>query len=156
MLAVVGRALLDERASCPELTALTEGTVAAIFEQIRQAVELEITGGDAIRRPDFWRQLICAAYQEVDGAGDPSLPEASSDDLGEWHCLVDCLADRVLWDCDFEMEEHFLDADPDESRLLMERCRIPEGYFLHIASDPTDEQLKQIRCTLREITGRTT
>src|SRR5262249_44984149 len=76
------------------------------------------------------------------------------DDLEEWDCLIGCLADRILWDADFEMGEHFLDADPNQSRTLLEHCRIPEAYFLEIAPDPTAEQLEQIRSTLRGITGR--
>jgi hypothetical protein len=155
MLAIVGKALLDKTTPCPELTAVAEGTVAAIFEQIEQAVELEIdVGSDPGAQPVFWRQLILAACKEAEGEDDEPLPKVTSDDLEDWRCLVECLADRILWDCDFEMEEEFLDADPDESRSLRERCRIPEAYFLRVAPDPTGEQLEQIRCTLREITGQ--
>src|SRR5262249_4818803 len=80
MLCIVGRALLDERISCPELTAVSEGTVAAVFEQARQAVELEVGVADDIAEQHcFWRQLICAAYREAEGEGSEFPPEASSD-----------------------------------------------------------------------------
>ena len=42
LLALVGKALSDEAIPSPDLTANTEGAVAAIFEQIAQEVTMEI------------------------------------------------------------------------------------------------------------------
>jgi hypothetical protein len=41
LLATVARGLTEDHAPCPDLTALTEGTVAAIFAHIRYQIEVE-------------------------------------------------------------------------------------------------------------------
>src|SRR4051812_19872002 len=49
LLAHVARGLHDEGEPCPDLTALSEGTVAAVFAQLRYLIAIEIeTEGDCI------------------------------------------------------------------------------------------------------------
>jgi hypothetical protein len=84
-----------------------------------------------------------------------SPPDATSEDADEWESLVDCLANRILWeDGDYEAGDDFLDADPAEGRVMMAMLGIVDDYYTDIAPDPTDEQLGPIRRTLRSLCGR--
>jgi hypothetical protein len=128
MLASVGRALRDEEVPPPELTALTEGTVAAVFRHILDLTLSEIEVAD---EPDpdgldpevsaqlpSWRALIVGACraalkpeakksrkpQAVDDEGafeswwEGPLPDESSEDVEKWELVVEWLSSRVLWD----------------------------------------------------------
>jgi hypothetical protein len=174
MLAAVGKALSDEAVQCPPLTALTEGTFAAVYAVIRELVDLEI---DACREnstpeaEDFSvRTLVLAATRQTnplwddptldpdwedDGTPAPALPEPGSEDVTAWSDLVEELMDRVLWeDRDFDEEAAFVDKDPRFSADLKAYMGIDKGYFSAIAPDPSDSELAMIRQTLAEILGR--
>jgi hypothetical protein len=157
LLALVGKALRDEATPPPELTAHSEGTVAAVFAYICASFHVEI---DMSRDPNlaqpatFWRELILAAFREVVEQWEEPLPEPTCDEFGEWDLLLECLSDHIFWDADYTMGRDFLDADPDVSRVKMEEMGIAEDYFRAVAPDPTEEQLTKIRRTLRDITGR--
>ena len=127
-----------------------------------------------------WRRLVLAAHREAElqdeaealanseGAGrykpddlpddedEPwSPPDVTSEDAEEWEFLVDCLANRILWeDGDYEAGDDFLDADPTEGRARMAMLGIADDYYTDIAPDPTDEQLEPVRRTLRSLCGR--
>src|SRR5262249_16909495 len=91
LLALVGRALRDETVPMPDLTAHAEATIAAVFEYIRQSIEIEIGFRmDPQVCPDaaFWRDLVLAACREVEENWEEPLPEPCSDDLGEWGGLI--------------------------------------------------------------------
>jgi hypothetical protein len=157
LLAQVGQALRDEAVPMPELTAHTEGTVAAVFEYIRQAIGTEISLQQDLRgssHATFWRQLVLAACRQVEEGCEESLPEPSCDDLDEWGFLIDVLADWILWDSDFDMEDCFLDGNPAEGQQKMKELGIARDYYIQVAPDPSEEELNGIRETLREITRR--
>jgi hypothetical protein len=81
--------------------------------------------------------------------------ELDSNDLEAWEDLLDCLANRILWDDDdYEMGDEFLDVDPRVSRAKMELMRIPDDYYTAIAPDPTENELVAIRQQLRRLCGR--
>lgn len=157
MLALVGKALSDSTVPSPELTAHSEGAVAAVFQHILVLIELET---DCQAEPDdqgnssFWRELVLAAAIQGDEDWDEPLPDAQCDDLGEWDFVLECLSGRIFWDADYEMDKTFLDAPPPRRRAVMEQMGIDPDYFLAIAPDPTDEQLGRIRGVLRQLAGR--
>src|SRR4029077_15619055 len=110
MLALVGTALGDENESCPELTALTEGTFGAVYAAIRQLIEFEIDLGREGPPPEShefsMRALVLAAFREThpdwenpfpepgSSAEDdetvevPFLPEPDCEDIDEWNVLL--------------------------------------------------------------------
>ncbi|QDV34704.1 hypothetical protein [Tautonia plasticadhaerens] len=202
MLALVGRALRDEDVPEPELTAFSEGTVAAIYRHIVHNIEIEIeepsedNEGAPVERAEApsdrnWRRLALEAYREPEtrGAGELSEPRARSAAPGEaagspvsededpapegdeddmewhppvldsavvedWEYLVDGLAHRVLWDDeDFDVT-YLKDLDPEVASRRRAILDIPDNYYIAVAPDPTDEQLDEIRRTLRELCGR--
>ena len=77
-----------------------------------------------------------------------------SDHVDDWEFLIDYLADRILWEADYEMTDVFLDADPSESEMRMGLMGIAEDYYTAITPDPTDQQLEPIRRRLRWLCGR--
>lgn len=128
MLASVGRALRDEEVPSPELTALTEGTVAAVFRHI---LDLALSEIDLADEPDVegfapevstqspsWRSLIVGACraamkprtknsrkpERVEDEGsfefwwEGPLPDESSEDVENWELVVEWLSSRALWD----------------------------------------------------------
>src|SRR5262249_38219503 len=156
MLAVVSKALCDEKVPTPELTALSEATLAAVYQHVLHAVECEIESQidlETVEPSVFWRQALLAACREAQEEWEEPLPEVTCDDLGEWQILLGCLQDRVFWDEDYVMASEFLDADPVKSRAQMKEMGIAEDYFLATAPDPNDEQLLQIRLVLLKLTS---
>ncbi len=157
MLALVAKALHDPAEPCPALTALTEGTFAAVYAGIRQHIEIEIeidwekVGEQPLRDRPLLRDLVLAAFHEACPEWPDPLPGRDCDDLDEWSFLLDALMDRVLWDRDFDEEGLFLDAEPELAAHLKKELGVAEGYFTAIAPDPTGEPLATIRETLRRL-----
>jgi len=106
LLASVAKGLTDEDEPCPDLTALTEGTVAAIFAHILYLIEVEIelqeeamaSGSSRMVRSRRLRQMVLAAADQVGIDRGPLRVESGSDALAEWSDLTDELRDRILWD----------------------------------------------------------
>jgi hypothetical protein len=122
------------------LTAVNESAIGAIFEHLRSDVELEVEApyGSRVRI----RELVLAAYREsrarngYDTADDLDAPcSPAADDLEVWSDLIESLADRVLWDRDYEMEYLFMDVDPDKARTMRDHLGIDADYF---SSAPPD------------------
>jgi len=157
MLAGVGEALREESVPCPELTATAEAIIAVVFDQIRASVEIEVDlqGDGADEALFFWRRLVLRGCREVDERWEEPLPEESSADVEEWRLLIDCLAERILWDHDFDMAPDFLDKNPIEAKLQKEEMGIAQVYFSGIAPDPTEKELIGVRRKLKEITSST-
>ena len=68
--------------------------------------------------------------------------------------IIEALADRILWDRDWEMEDLFADAIPERGRQLKQFLGIEDGYFRDIAPDPTEQQLAVV-CSQLEALVRT-
>jgi hypothetical protein len=163
LLATVAKGLTDEDAPCPDLTAFTEGTVAAIFAHILYLIEVEIEiqeeGIDSRpfsgSRPRPLREMVLAAADQVGTDRGPLRAESGSDALVEWSDLLDELRDRILWDDrDYLAGDAFLDLDPAVGDALKEQLGIAEDYFCAAAIEPTRAGLEEIRATLRRICGR--
>jgi hypothetical protein len=156
LLASVGQALRDASVPMPELTAHCEATVAAVFECIWQSVELEMGLECDTGDPNalFWRQLVLAACREINETWEESLPAPDCDEPDVWEGLVDVLAERILWDSDFDMEEDFLDREPVSAEQKTKEMGIAREYYLKPAPEPTEVELSAIRTTLRELVRR--
>lgn len=153
LLAEVGRALLQDSQPAPKLTALREGTVGVLYEQLRWCVDEEIDREQQAQTPHrYWRTLIvnaCRGFESPDELAD--LPAPDSDDADAWDLVIESLADRILWDRDWEMEDLFADAIPERGRQLKQFLGIDDGYFRDIAPDPTEQQLAGVRQQLEAL-----
>lgn len=148
LLAVVVQALFDPAAAPPRRTAVNEAAVAVLFATIQECVAGEIELEDAsprVRRNRFlWRQRLRACFDEQERANlGFAVPPATSRDPFPWAELVARLAERVLWDEDWEAERMIMDADPETARQHKARRGIPEDYYTAIAPDPTPSELRR-------------
>lgn len=159
ILAVVAQALFDPHVPPPRLSAVNESVIGVMFIAIERAIRFEIDEADGLARiggdPFRWRKLVLAAIVETDGSpattSDDELPEPTCPDFDEWSVLLETLGDGVLWDGDWEMDDLFMDVDPETSKVRKELLTIDEDYYTAVAPDPTPEELAEARRLLRAI-----
>jgi hypothetical protein len=149
LLATVGTALLDPSVPPPPLTAATEGALAAVIDQVRTDLEMELDGGNSTG----CRRLILEAVGDVAGREYP-LPAPADRDWDEWEMLIEEMESRLFWDADWEMADVFLDLPPERARADMTLHGIDPEYFLAVPDDPDHAGLAAARRTLAELTGR--
>lgn len=156
----VGEALLRPEVAMPELTAVREATVAALYTAIREEIDLEMDAEVSESSADYdtrcWRRLTLAAARER--AGDTAssavvagLPRPDCQDEEEWDLVIDSLASGVLWDADWMDEDLFLDIDPEHAAAIKRVMNIAGDYFTAISPDPGEQELRDIRANLRAL-----
>jgi hypothetical protein len=148
LLLEVARGLLIDSEAMPQLTAVSEGAVAAIYGNLRQHVGFEIDGDTSDEMRCYWRRLILAAISEI--APDDQWRE-DSDDLDQWRDILNALEDCILWDTDYAMAGAIMDVSPRRSRLNKKWLGIPDDYYTAIAPDARDNQIKGIISELRAL-----
>jgi hypothetical protein len=157
MLSLVAWALKDEAVPPPELTALTEGTVAAVYASVRDFLVCEIDAADRAESEEDrtgWRSLVLTAvntFMEPDDWEDPP-PKVTSDDVSDWEFLIECLKDRVFWDRDWEMASPFLDVDRYMRWALEGHVSVIPEYYTHLPPEPTQKELADVRRLLHGLT----
>jgi len=151
-----------------ELSGVNEAAVAAVYQNVVQQIELEIELHD-VSPPEFrsrWRQATLDAFYEneendimvrdaiIDGMEENSEFDLDVDsvEIDRWRHLVDMLADRVLWDRDFEMVEQVIDAPPEHAAALRAALGIESSYYTAIAPDPTEPEVDKLFNSLQQLT----
>ncbi|MEM8666895.1 MAG: hypothetical protein AAGG48_05230 [Planctomycetota bacterium] len=160
----VAKYLLTDTDSALVLSAPLEATIAAIFVDIRDQVAIEIEFLPQLLESDdqpTWRQMVLDAYQSTLAPEDEGnqvwaemvaqLPVVNCRDIRDWECLIDALADAILWDRDFELEGQFMDEEPDVSRNRRRLLGISDDYFTRIAPDPLEDDLDRVVSQTRQI-----
>jgi hypothetical protein len=145
VLITVANGLLREDIEPVVLTAAFEAVIAVVVEHLRNSVESEIDEPEA---GTYWRRLIVAARQEMDGE---DIPEVTCCDCEEWKVETRTIEDCVLWDADYLDGHLYLDRPPEESKMLREAARIPDEYYAAIPDDLKDEQIDQQLRPLRKL-----
>ncbi|WP_164101263.1 hypothetical protein [Candidatus Laterigemmans baculatus] len=174
----VAEHLLHDTPDTLELTAVNEAAAYAIFATVLSQIEIEVDMArdplaDALDiKPDlgfgrdwrtYWRRHTLASLRETlasadadldtdDGDSPLVLPEAECEDLGVWSEWIERLADRILWDRDFEMSESFLDTDPAKATLMKQVLGIPRDYYTAIAEEPGADETEALLESLRKLT----
>jgi hypothetical protein len=106
LLASAAKGLTDENSPCPDLTALTEGTVAAIFAHLSYLIEVEVEiqeegigpdRSDGLRSHPLREMVLASASHVRLGCGHLTA-ERGSNALVAWSELIQTLRDRILWD----------------------------------------------------------
>lgn len=176
----VAEHLLSETATTLELTAINESAVYLIFQTLAAEILVEIDTEDQ-PLPDgcdpewkvYWRTRTLAAYRECfadDLDDDTFSEEAGSDEDSEsswliphspfcrnvkqWEFITESLADRILWDRDFEMAGYFLDAAPEQSIAMKQLLGIEPEYYSEVPVDVQPQKIQQALTDLRKITHR--
>ena len=157
--------LLTKTDQMPELTAVNEAAIGTVFDHISFEIDMEIEDTSS---GTVWRQLVLDACHEClgdelsehdDSDGDEAaedeadyLPESASCERPDlWHHLVQSLADRILWDRDYELMGDFLDEPPEKAAMLRQIMGIGEDYFAAAADDLHSDQ--EAGETLRRLAG---
>lgn len=174
----VAFALLDPRTPMLELNAVREATVYVLFRELLSLVEVEI---DLTRRKGTphceIRSAILAAFVEEapfsgvwDGGEWDDRLELNHDvltaestlgqdlspnleDLQRWYCILESLADQILWDRDFELESVFADRDPAKVETVKQAMGIKSNYFSIPAPDATTREYEEMDRELIELTS---
>lgn len=147
----IGRALLTENEPAPRLTAAIESAVASVYQHVREMLFQEIEDGSKRRESTLptWRELVLAAARKSDEIN--PLPHAESSNKEEWEFVILCLEGQVLWDNDWEIQEH-LDVPPERSRRWKQQLGISYDYFVAVPPDPSDAQAELLLVELRRLT----
>jgi hypothetical protein len=163
MLRDVARALLDPTEPMPELSAVNEGTVAAVYQNLLDNTLMEVDEDDETQVDQsfryYWRSLIMAAVKEAEQAEnvspDPEWnPTIESNAMGDWDTLVAYLENRILWDDgDWDLEEEIADSSPELAQHQKEVLGITDDYFLAVAPDPPESEIPKLIDEIRELCG---
>jgi hypothetical protein len=134
LLAEVVRALVDPDVAAPDLTAVNEAAVYAVFRSVSICIDLQIDGIPLSTGPEseplYWRRLVLAALLEATereaASLEPSAQEQASGagpedeertmaldstDVEDWHSALEILADSILWDRDFLIDASAADLE---------------------------------------------
>lgn len=166
LLAAVGEALFYPEIPAPELNAVNESAIAAIFQELEIFVEAEVeVSRELAELQSRGRQLILDVIKlDIEGESkEPGksidlqdsfddLPDADSNDLCEWKLLIEIIAGRILWDQDY-LEDFGFDDCPAKSRRLKRTLDIHEDYYVSLAPDPKDEEMPEILTRLKRLTN---
>jgi hypothetical protein len=139
------QALLVEDVPAPELTAVLEGAVAAVYEGIKEEVEFEVAnGGLKLRR------AVRAAAEQLDLL-DEDAPGLKSDDAFAWETLVDAVTGAIFWDNDWEVDLVEPDDAPDVAERIRDMAGITDDYYSAVPPDPAPAQLAAVRGRLKAL-----
>jgi hypothetical protein len=150
LLAGVSKALLFENVPAPSLTAIWEGTVAAVLNHVKWTVFSEIESQTGQPGDYIWRRLVLNAATEAEVEPLPAEKEEAEE---EWHYVIEELADRLLWDRDFETGELLWDVPPDEAKAIRDTLRISDGYFSTLPPEPTLGEVEEARGVIERLTA---
>jgi hypothetical protein len=146
MLDSVRKFLFEDTAESNEMTAVIEGTAAAVIAYISGNIDLELDmdiefrkSGPKMKPLRFWRKLILKAIQEYEWDLNPKTVP------GDWELALEIFHDRILHDDDYEMD--FADGPPESSDAVNLTLGIPNDYFTSIPLPEPDgpEMLEVIR-----------
>jgi hypothetical protein len=151
--------LLTDTPRTLDLTAVNEAAIGVIFEHARNEIDREVTRGHP--PVTTWRSMALTAYREcfadedeASNEGDFVPSRIDSTDREQWWELLESLANRILWDRDYELADTFLDAPPSESRTLKAMLGVDADYFATAAPDIVDdEQFQKVYGRLDRLVG---
>lgn len=148
MLADIARALLDRDTPAPDATAGLERAMHELYMSLLAIVEDEIRqemdfcldpGSQPIDRRT--RLAVCAALAQIEIEDGVEI-DAFCVELPEWRAALQFLADGVVPDWDWELEDEFGNADPDCAATVRDIAGIDTGYFAPVP-EPTVAQLQE-------------
>lgn len=151
-LAEVGLAIRDETVPEPKLTAVSEGTVMAVFNALRDEMHYEIDTAkdDLVKELFHTREALLKACAE-DRDPDDKLPDLKDGNTADWMWLLEEVEDRIFWDNDHANEDAFLDLPREEAKELLDMAGIDPDYFLFVPEEPTETALIKARQILAKL-----
>lgn len=165
LLADVARALLRSSVPAPQLTAVNEAMVNAIYRRALGMIEEEIDFAKRVPRRSRgrvrYRTKVVQAARAISppddsadvGADDPyRMPKPTCTNMETWEFVIDVLSDRVLHDADWEagnpIEQVVLDLPPEIVARDFSWIGVERAYFSAIVPIPTEKQFESARRVL--------
>ena len=159
LLLLVAESLLGDGPD-PALGAWNEGAVLAVFNHLKNEVDVEIDyHADGIldepvylrsRIHDAWMEKCdkaeLADYGEREG---PNQPQDSTDS-GQWKSKIEFLADHILFDRDCEVEI-LMDLNPAIAEMCKRELGIDEEYYVEIPPLLKGRDQKRLKTFLRAL-----
>lgn len=158
---MVAMALVKKEVPPPPLSANLEGTIYAVFKNLYSLVEVEI---DQCRENqnsyELRNAILNACRSTVTEAGDwaqntdqdlAALPDCTCEDMDAWEFEIEALANQILWDRDFELEDLIADQDPIQVSAVKEYLGIGPDYFAIPAPDANSEEYLRLDRELVEL-----
>ncbi len=130
MLDYVRKHLLEDTPQPNEMSAVVEGTAAALIQFVSGKIDFEIDCardreiGERKSRFRLWRKIVLEATREYAWDFDPRKMR------GGWKLALELLHDRILHDRDYEMD--FGDRPPEKSETVNKALGIGDDYYTTI------------------------
>jgi hypothetical protein len=146
----VAKALLLEDVPPPKLTSVSEGTIAAIINNVEQLIWFEIDSeglsvDEVPRDQRYWRGLLlaCTNTEESDALSceNDDRIDVTSSEYGDWEIEIQVLADEFLWDIDFEYTD-IPDMAPEQAEFEREALDIDRDYYTSLPPDPDEDEFE--------------
>lgn len=150
-------AMTSPSIAAPKLTALNEGTVAALLQSFWNQLVAELDMCDDLEDDDYpflecRRALLRAFEDEEDPDTRSMLPYEDESDSEMWYDLFTLFESRFLDDTDYEMAA-LLDAPADKAEEIKAIMGIDDEYFVSIAPDPTQMEMHKVNQKLANLLG---
>jgi len=116
-----------------ELTAWAEAVVGEVFETLKKVIEFEIQLKGSQQQAFVRRAVLDAileSFSEEDREPGDKPPKTNSRNEEAWEFEIECLADRILWDRDYDMYDTFVDLPPQKSEAIKEVMNIDDDYYV--------------------------
>lgn len=156
ILADTCEAMQSPEVAAPKLTAISEGTVAALLQSFWNQLIMELDMSDDIDDEypllECRRSLLAAFEDEQDAECYEELPDESESDSDLWHTFFSIFESRFLADTDYEMSS-LLDAPVERAEELKAIMGIDDEYFVAVAPDPTERQMHKVKQKLARLLG---
>lgn len=122
----VARSLLT-RSAPPPPAAIWEATVDAIFCEVVDLIEIEITDPSLASHTRSWRQSVVNAFVAQNGRA----PSIAADDptLSMWRTVVASIADVILPAASYQKAESLRDGDPRRLVVFLNSRGLPDDFL---------------------------
>lgn len=115
--------MIEDTVEIPELTALNESAIYYVYAWLKEEFYDSENGESVYGQPIIDVLSECGAFEENEDNED-YWPAMGCLDSSKWEEAIEYIADQILWDRDFEMED-IVGVNP----TVMEALRINMGYF---------------------------
>lgn len=150
LLEQVTRTLLTRKRPLPA-AAIWEATVDAIFAEVIDLIEIEITDPTLTASSRSWRDSVIDAFESQHGR----RPDVTSGEvsLARWRQTVAQIAETILGPTSYLKAEAFRDAEIGRSHQFLQQRGLPADYLDRIPPVRSVEQTNVSLDRIREVVG---
>lgn len=136
------RSLLTRKAAPPP-AAIWEATIDAIFCEVVDLIEIEITDPSLSTQSRSWRQSVIDAF--VVQHGRPPSIEVDDPTLSMWRSVVASIADMILPAVSYQKAESLRDGDPQRLAAFLQSRGLSADF---LQTMPPVQSIEQTQATI--------